>query len=78
VPLRLDPELVCDCIEDIDVEALHGLAVGGQELAGGVACIGADLDHARVLNALGQLCCKIRVLADRNGWGTLGAGLATQ
>ena len=51
----LTPNLAATCIEEIDVDALDGLAVAGQELVGGVGWVGADLDHARALDALGQL-----------------------
>ena len=51
----LTPNLAATCVEDVDVHALHGLAVAGQELVGGVAGVDADLDHPRALDALGQL-----------------------
>ena len=70
----LTPNLAATWLKKIDVEALDGLAVGGQELIGGVGGVSADLDHARALDALGQLGGKVHVLADRDRWGTLGAG----
>ena len=78
VPLGLDTELGGDRIEDVDIHALDGLAVAGQELIGGVGGVSADLDHARALDALRQLAGKVHVLADRDRGGTLSAGLAAQ
>ena len=77
-PLGLDAEFCGDLVEEIDVEALDRLAVGGQELIRCVGRVGADLDHPRTLDALGQLARKVHVLADRDRRGFLCAGLPAQ
>jgi hypothetical protein len=54
-PLGLDPELGHDRVEEVDVHADDGLAVGVEELVGLVGGVGADLDDAGALDALGEL-----------------------
>src|SRR5664280_389959 len=62
LPQDLDPELLHDGVEKVDIPALDGLAVGVQELVGRVGCVHAHhdlagrLDLGRQLGHQGGVC----------------------
>ncbi len=55
LPLGLEPELGGNGVEEVDVHALDGLAVGPEELVGGVGGVDADGDGALALERGGEL-----------------------